>query len=391
MDDVMRARLTRRELLGAAAAVGAGAGLLRAVPARAAPAPTSPTPDEQAAMAQLVQAFMSKYSVPGLSIAFAEYGVPVYVQAFGVADTTATTALTTNHRFRIASVTKPITSAAIFQLIERQKLSLDDRVFGPHAVLGTAYGSPPYKRWVSDIRIWHLLTHTAGGWDNTGTTTPDPMFVNPQMNHAQLIRWTLANLPLQHPPGSTYAYSNFGYCVLGRVIEKLTGKPYDVSVKKTVLAPCGVTDMEIAGNTLAQRKPGEVVYYSQGTDVSPYSMNVTRMDSHGGWIARPIDLVRFLTHVDGYSPHQLLRPATTRAMTTPTKANSGYAKGWAVNTYDNWWHAGSLPGTATEIVRTHSRFDWAVLTNTRVPGSDMFTDLDNLPWAMAQQVASWHP
>ena len=341
-------------------------------------------------MAQPVQSFMSQYDVPGLSIAIAEYGTLVYSKAFGVADRTSNAKLTTNHRLRIASVTKPITATAIFQLVEKGKLSLDDRVFGPGAVLDTTYGGPPYQTWVSDIRIWHLLTHTCGGWGDTGAT-PDPMFINLQMDQKQLIEWTLASLPLADEPGTAYAYSNFGYCVLGRVIEKLTGQPYDVSVRESVLAPCGIIDMEIAGNTLAERQPGEVVYYAQGNDTSPYSMNVRRMDSHGGWIARPMDLVRFLTHVDGFSRYQLLRPGTIKAMTTPTTANPNYAEGWAVNRQNNWWHTGSLPGTATEIVRTNSRFSWAVLTNTRVPNSNMFSDLDILPWKMAQQVKSWHP
>jgi CubicO group peptidase (beta-lactamase class C family) len=384
--------LTRRELLGAAVAFGLSAGMVgRALPAWAAQTPTRPTPAEQAAMARLVRSFMSAYNVPGLSIAIAEYGTPVYSKAFGVAETTGNTTLTTEHRFRTA-IGPPITSTAIFQLIEKRKLSLKDHVFGPGAVLGTTYGRPPYKKWVRDIRIWHLLSQTCGGWDNTGNTTPDPMFVNPQMNHKQLIRWTLANLPLENTPGSTFAYSNFGYCLLGRVIEKLTGRPYDVSVRRSVLVPCGITDMVIAGNTLAERKPGEVVYYSQGSDSSPYdpAINVRRADSAGGWIARPIDLVRFLTHVDGFSPHQLLRRDTIKAMTT--KTTGYYAMGWAVNSWHNWWHVGSVPGTAGEIVRTHSRFSWAVFTNTRVPNSDMFfSDLDNLPWNMARQVKSWRP
>jgi len=270
---------------------------------------------------------------------------------------------------------------------------LNDHVFGPGAVLGTTYGHPPYKKWVRDIRIWHLLTHTCGGWDNSGVT-PDPMSVNPQMNKKELIRWTLANVPLESTPGTTFLYSNFGYFVLGRVIEKLTGRPYDVSVRSSVFAPCGITDMVIAGDTLAERKPGEVVYYSQGSDGSPYdpAINLHRADSAGGWIARPIDLVRFLTHVDGFSPHQLLRPGTIKVMTTRFNANStGYAEGWFVNSKDNWWHGGGLPGTATEIVRTHSRFCWAVFTNTSVPNSNMFSDLDQLPWSMAFKVKSWRP
>jgi CubicO group peptidase (beta-lactamase class C family) len=397
--------LTRRELLGAAVAFGVSAGMAgRTLPAWAAPTPTSPTPDEQAAMAQLVRRFMSEYNIPGLSIAISEFGTPVYSKAFGVAEKTSNTPLTTAHRFRIASVTKPITATAIFQLIEQHKLSLNDHVFGPGAVLGTTYGRSPYKQGVSDIRIWHLLTHTCGGWGEggsaaAGVNTPDPMFLHPRMNHDQLIRWTLANLPLGQKPGAVWAYSNFGYCVLGRVIEKLTGEPYDVAVRRTTLLPCGITDMAIAGNTLAERKPGEVVYYSQDGDRSPYSMNVRRMDANGGWIARPIDLVRFLTHVDGFSPHQLLRRGGIKTMLTTTPANPYYAKGWAVTTQyfdplrDNWWHQGSLPGTATEIVRTSSRFCWAVFTNTRVPNSNskMFSDLDTLPWKMAHQVKSWRP
>jgi CubicO group peptidase (beta-lactamase class C family) len=132
MSGSRQGELTRRELLGAAVAFGVSASLVgRALPAWATPKATSPTPNEQAAMAQLVRSFMSEYNVPGLSIAISQFGTPVYSKAFGVAETTGNTPLTTAHRFRIASVSKPITSTAIFQLIEKRKLSLDDYVFGP--------------------------------------------------------------------------------------------------------------------------------------------------------------------------------------------------------------------------------------------------------------------
>jgi CubicO group peptidase (beta-lactamase class C family) len=336
-------------------------------------------------MADLARAYMQKYDIPALSIAVGHAGKLVYQEAIGWADREQREAVTPNNLFRIASVTKPLTSVAIFSLIEDGRLELGNRVFGRDAVLGFDFGRPPYHPHVDQIAIHHLLTHTAGGWDNKAN---DPMFGHPELNHAQLIELTLRDRPLDHVPGQVYAYSNFGYCLLGRVIEKIVRRPYEAYVREAVLARCGVTDMAIAGNTLAQRRPGEVKYYGQGGN--PYGMNVTRMDSHGGWIARPADLVKFFMHVDGFAePPNILRPPTIRTMTTASSANPGYAKGWSVNTAGNWWHGGSLPGTATIAVRTHSGFCWAALLNTRRQNSPLAGDLDRLIWDMVRKVRGW--
>jgi CubicO group peptidase (beta-lactamase class C family) len=352
-----------------------------------APAPDQPPGVSQAerdAMSKLANAFMQKYSVPGLSVAVGHDGVLLYQDAFGLADSEKHEAATPKHLFRIASVTKTITSVAIFSLIEQGRLQLTDKVFGPGAITGTDYGKPPYHPQIDQITIEHLLTHTSGGWPNTHN---DPMFMNLQMNQAQLIAWALRNQPLDNPPGQHYAYSNFGYCVLGRVIEKITGRPYADYVRDSVLKPCSVGDMTIAGNTLAQRQPDEVKYYSQSGN--PYSMNVTRMDSHGGWIAAPADLVQFFMHVDGFpAPPNILKPQTIEVMTTASAANAGYAKGWEVNKADNWWHSGFFLGTSTIAVRTHTGFCWAAFTNTRT-SSAMDSDLDKLVWNMVGQVKSW--
>src|SRR5882757_11064325 len=84
-----------------------------------------PTADERRRMAQLAADFMAAYDVPGLSVAIAIKGKPACAEAFGVADRDTGEALTPQHRFRIASVTKPITSTGIFTLIEAGKLRLD--------------------------------------------------------------------------------------------------------------------------------------------------------------------------------------------------------------------------------------------------------------------------
>jgi CubicO group peptidase (beta-lactamase class C family) len=387
----LRSGTSRRTFLTRAlcGAVAASAGASGTAPAAAQPAgsvPDEPSGPERAAMAEQARGYMQAYAVPALSVAIGHGGRIIYLDAFGLADREKREPVTPMHLFRIASVTKPITSVAIFSLIEDGRLKLDDRVFGPSAVLGTDYGHPPYRPGVANITIEHLLTHTGGGW---GNEHDDPMFMHPDMNHAQLIAWVLRERPLDHSPGQNYAYSNFGYCVLGRVIEKTTRQSYPAYVREAVLRRCGIADMAIAGNTLAERRRGEVRYYGQGDN--PYGMNVARMDSHGGWIARPADLVQFVMHVSGFAaPPSILKSETIRIMTTASSADAGYAKGWAVNKANNWWHNGSLPGTATIAVRTHSGFAWAAFVNTRRSGSALEGDLDRLVWKMAAQVKSWH-
>jgi CubicO group peptidase (beta-lactamase class C family) len=382
-------KLPRRRFikLAAGAAVLPALSLRRALaqPASNPAGVPEPTPSERAAMARIAHAFMQKYDVPALSVAVGYAGEIVHRAAFGLADRERNEAVTPMHLFRIASVSKMITSAAIFGLIEQGRLKLSDKVFGPGAITGTDYGQPPYSPGINEITLGQLLTHTAGGWTNDNR---DPMFTHPRMNQAELITWTLNDRPLDHPPGKHYAYSNFGYCVLGRVIEKVTGRPYADYVKAEVLDRCGIAAMAIAGNTIDERQREEVKYYGQGEN--PYDMNVARMDSHGGWTARPQAIVRFMMHVDGFAkPPNILKAQTIRTMTTGSSANPDYACGWNLNKADNWWHNGSLPGTTTIAVRTHRGFCWAAFTNTSRANSQIDDDLDKLNWDMVGAVKSW--
>jgi CubicO group peptidase (beta-lactamase class C family) len=337
------------------------------------------TLDEHREIKEKADAFRNDFKIPGLSLAIARSGRLVYAQGFGIADEGAP--VQPSHLFRIASVSKPITSVAVFSLIEQNRIRLTDQVFGPGGILGSEHERSRRERPIGDITIEHLLTHTAGGWSNAQS---DPMFANPQMNHFQLIEWTLNNVPLTDAPGSKHAYSNFGYCILGRVIEKVTGQSYANYVRSAVLRRCGVTNMQIAGNTRFERARGEVSYYPDG---NPYNINVRRMDSHGGWIASAPDLVRLATHVDGFSSERsILRLETIKTMTAPSRVNSGYAMGWSVNGR-NWWHTGSLPGTSSIIVRTQSGFCWAALANARHDNS--VVALDRLVWSIVRTVKQW--
>ncbi|MCW1921429.1 beta-lactamase family protein [Luteolibacter arcticus] len=344
---------------------------------------TEPSANQSAAIETIVRKFMAQFKVPGFSVAFSQRGQVVFRSAYGLAEEAGQRKLTVDHTFRIASVSKPLTAVAIFGLIEQGKLKPSDKVFGPVGLLALD-GVKDLPPKVAGVTVHHLLTHTAGGWGNDGS---DPMFQHPELGHAELIARTLRDHPLRNDPGTSYAYSNFGYCVLGRIVEKLTGKRYDEHVQEAVLDRCDVHTMKIAGNTLAERAKGEVAYHgSNGED--PYNMNVRRMDAHGGWIARPEDLVKFLIHADGLAETpDLLRESTLKEMFSATKANAGYASGWAVNAAPNRWHSGSLPGTATIAVTTASGMCWAGFTNARSPG--ISPALDRVMWDIAKAVPDW--
>lgn len=323
----------------------------------------------------LAENYMSKYSVPGMQVAISKHGKLVYAKSFGKADVSAGEDVKNTSLFRIASVSKPVTGIAVMKLVEDGKLKLSDKVFGSDGILGTTYGH--VNAAVASITVEQLLKHTSGGW---GNSVNDPMFSNPQMTANQLISWTLANRPLSSTPGTRYDYSNFGYCVLGRVIEKVTGDSYEGYVKSAILQPAGITQMTISANRLQDRKPHEVVYYGQNNE-NPYGPNVSRMDAHGGWIASATDLVRLLVRVDGFSsPSDLLSTQTISLMTTGSGVNPGYANGWSINSAGNWWHTGSMPGTTSLFVRTSGGYCWAISCNTRINAPQFNQEMDELIW-----------
>lgn len=340
----------------------------------------SPSPAERAKMAEAATAFAARYQVPGIAIAVARGKDVLYDEAFGLADTFTGERLAPSHRFRIASISKPITSTAVFTLIEQGRLRLDDRVFGPGGILGDRFGTIAAPSPLAAVTLRHLLTHTAGGWPNDST---DPMFARTGLDHAALIAWTLANRSLGNPPGTAFAYSNFGYCLIGRMIEAVTGQAYADYVQAAVLKPAGALDMRIAGNGLTARQPREVRYHKGAKD-DPYALNVARMDSHGGWIASASSIARFAAGLEA-----VLKPASIAEELAPSSDRGRYAKGWRVNPGGNAWHSGHLAGTTARMFRARNGLAWVALLNTRHRGDDLDGDLDRTLWTMMRTVPAW--
>ncbi|TNE73386.1 class A beta-lactamase-related serine hydrolase [bacterium] len=302
-----------------------------------------------------IRSYMTTYSIPGVQIAITKNEKLVYTQAYGDADNSLHIALTDSSLLRIASISKPITAIGILKLIEDGEFGINDFVFGEGAVLGTTYGTQPYSDEIKQITVKHLLDHTSG-WINSPN---DPMFSYRGYTHAELISELIDNRPLTYTPGATYYYSNFGYMILGRIIEKVTGKDYETYMKENILNPMGITDMEIGNDLWENRFSNEVTYYSQeGLDA--YDMEVHRMDSHGGWIATATDLMKFMRYVDRSSYYtDLLNVASLNQM---------------YFSYTNWIFYGSLPGTSSGICRLDDTYSFSFIVNTRTLPTNVVLD-----------------
>ena len=335
---------------------------------------------------KLLREYMQEFSVPGLQLAYVRGASVLYSGGLGEANRAEHQPVTTKSLFRIASNSKAFTSAAIFRLVESGKLTLQDRVFAPDGILKQYSELGPHREWIHAITVHQLLTHTCGGWSNESN---DPMFEVPGKDHDQLIRWTLETHPLQNPPGEKYAYSNFGYCVLGRVIEQVSGERYPEFVRREVLRTARINDMRIGTHNTA---PDEVHYYGQAGE-NPEGFPIARMDSHGGWIATAMDMAMLLaclfSPADDEGSTPILTPASLKIMTTGSAANPGYACGLCVNKVGNAWHAGRLPGTMSLMVHTHSKMSWAVVLNTSSPKPDAGPRLDRMLWEIARSVPEW--
>jgi N-acyl-D-amino-acid deacylase len=375
----------------------------------------------------MMTSFLEKHSIPGAALAVSKDGKLVYAKGFGYADPDKKAPVRPRSLFRIASISKPFTAVAILQLVEQEKITLDDKVFD---ILNLEEripeGAQLDPRW-KDITIQQLLRHT-GGWDRDKSF--DPMFRQvdfarqfdaiPPASPEQIIR-AMLGVPLDFDPGERYAYSNFGYCMLGRVIETITNQPYEQALRSSVLAPLGINGMKIGRTRLSDRARHEVRYVTPprgraksifpedfGQSVlSPYgAFSLETLDSHGGWIASAVDLVRFASALDADASPSILKQSTIETMFTRpeglagnnpdgTPKDSFYALGWMVRPTGegraNTWHSGSLDGTSTILVRRHDGLAWAVLFNTRNTPTrvEPAGAIDPLVHQAADQVKDW--
>jgi CubicO group peptidase (beta-lactamase class C family) len=370
-------------------------------------------------------ALIRKWNVAGAGLAVARKDKLLLVRGYGLANKEKSAAVEPTSLFRLASLSKTVTAVAVLQLVQDRRLNLDDRVLPILGDMGPRPGRIADTR-VHVITVRHLLQHS-GGFNRA--RSGDVVFLPGAADAAKrqggslppdcptILRDTLER-KLDFAPGERFAYSNVGYCILGRVVERVAGMPYEVYARERVLAPAGAARMKV-GRTL-EAADGEVTYYDYpgakvakampgfGLTLSPQpygTFAVETMDSYGGWIGAPVDYLRFILSIDGRRGTALLDRATVDEMNAPARLQSapdddeGHPEGASyglgirvrqLRTGANLFHFGSLPGTSTIAVRTADGFAWVAACNGRPQDRSAFrSDLDRGLWTAKRAVKKW--
>ncbi|HME00927.1 MAG TPA: serine hydrolase domain-containing protein [Terriglobia bacterium] len=324
--------------------------------------------DALAALRAKVQADAAAGKFAG-AVLVAKNDQPIFTGAYGMADREGKIPNRLETRFRIGSMNKMFTAVAVLQLVQAGKIKLNDP-------LGKYLTDYPNQDVATKVTIHHLLTHTGGTGD----------FFGPEFDAHRLELRTLQDYVklygkrgLEFAPGSRWEYSNYGFLLLGVVVEKVSGESYYDYVREHVYEPAGMTSTDSSPED--QAVPDRSIGYTRmesgtwqpNTDTLPY-----RGTSAGGGYSTVEDLLRFANAVTGY---KLLDAHYTELLTTgkvDTPGGSKYAYGFDDRTevgVRSFGHGGGAPGMNGELrIYPQPGYVVAVLANLDPPAATQVTE-----------------
>ncbi len=323
---------------------------------------------------------LEKHSVPGATLAIAKDGKLVLAKGYGLADISDNAPMRPETTFVLASVSKSITAATVLKLVEQGKLTLDEPAFARLAELMPPGGRGMDPR-LRKITVRMLLNHS-GGWDRKISGDPSgfgrrvarALRVRGAVTADDLIRFMMRE-PLDFDPGTRAAYSNFGYVVLGAIIERVTGERFGEAVHRITLRPMGIGRVRIDPPG-REYLAGEAHRYSPETDHPLPGGHPVMTAAAGGWEASAVEMARFLTAMDGSRGEAFLSEAMMKQMLAappapqkPRRNGSYFGLGWdtvrpGAKGFE-YGKNGGLPGICTYIEHMPGGVDWVVLFNSR--------------------------
>lgn len=291
-------------------------------------------------------------------------GQPIYSKAWGLADLANNIPNSVNTKFRLGSANKMFTAVAVLQLVDKCKLSLDGTV-------GQYLPDYPNKELADKVTIRHMLTHTGG----TGEIFTSEYMANipDYKTHADYVN-KFGTRPPEFEPGSQERYSNYGFLLLGYIVEQISGMSYYDYVEANIFAPAGMADsgflpenVKVEGRSTGYtRTEGGL---SPNDDTLPY-----RGTGAGGGYSTVIDMARFAAALTGGS---LLPPSLLNQATTSQAKGGWYGFGFQIrgtNEMLNFGHSGGAPGMNADF-RIYPRSETVIvaLSNRDGPYTETLT------------------
>ena len=298
---------------------------------------------------------------PGAAVIVVKDRKTVFRKAYGMANLELGVPLQPEHVFALASLSKPFTATAILKLAEEGKLKLDDDI---------ARFLPTYPTHGHRVTIEHLLTHTSGlsalseTSDFRASSTQDSPLID------VLDDW-IKDLPPDFAPGDRWAYSNWGYNLLGAIIEKASGMSYSAYLEQRVFKPAGLT--QTAYNDRRRIIPMRVAGYDQIGDqvvnLAPIRYRVFLPGGAATLVSSVDDLARWNAALDD---GRVLSTASMSRMFTSSRLKNGaethYGYGWDLGSYEGrsvQEHAGGTFGFMSYMVRVPQDHTFVVILSNR--------------------------
>ncbi len=306
------------------------------------------------------------------AVAISRNGKMLVEHAVGYTDRESKIPVRADTKFRIGSMNKMFTATATLQLVQAGKLKLEDPI-GVHL---TDY---PNKDVAEKVTVRHLLTHTGGTGDIFG-----PEFVKNRLTlreHADYLR-LYGSRNLTHEPGAEFRYSNYGYVLLGALIEKVSGMSYYDYVRSKIFQPAAMTSTDSLpeSEAVAERSAGYMKRngaWVSNTDTLPW-----RGTAAGGGYSTVGDLVRF---GEAFQAGRLIPAAMVSEATTPRQQGYGYGFGvGGEGILRHYGHGGGAPGMNGEL-RVFPELGYVVvaLSNLDPPAAARVVDFFTLRMPLA--------
>ena len=299
-----------------------------------------------------IDSFRVSWGIRGLGFAVMRNDSLLYAKGYGEDKYGRPMAPGTTNK--LASVSKLLTAIAIMELVEEGMFSLQSPVFGPFGVLKGFDDVIQDERHYL-ITVEHLLRHQGGLYYGAA----DPMFktyeimrelgISSAPNQTQLARYLLSK-PLEFEPGTWQQYSNFGYMLLGMIIEQATGEDYERYMQENIFEPNGCFGFSMARD---------------------YTVRI--LGGGGGWVGSAPELARMVATIDGRGPiEDILSPESLKRMAIQGGVDA-YPLGWMDSRDGTLTRTGTLAGASLLIKLYPDGTCWIMISNTTTSRRSYFT------------------